>query len=80
VVNQNLINSSYGIEKASQYSCAEIKRTQSEALTMDCAQVLGNDVAITIGGSGGHFELNAFKPLIAANVLESARLLGDACS
>jgi hypothetical protein len=68
MVNYNLINSLYRIEKASQYSCTEIKRTQSEALTMVCAQVIGNDAAITIGGSGGHFELNAFKPLIEANV------------
>jgi fumarate hydratase class II len=51
--------------------------TQSEALTMVCAQVIGNDVAVTIGGSNGHLELNTFKPLIAANVLMSARLLGE---
>ena len=44
-----------------------------------CAQVMGNDVAVSIGGSNGHFELNVFKPLIAYNVLQSARLLGDAC-
>ena len=53
--------------------------TQAEALTMVCAQIMGNDVAVTVGGSNGHFELNVFKPLIAANVLQSARLLGDAC-
>jgi fumarate hydratase class II len=46
---------------------------------MVCAQVIGNDVAVTIGGTNGHFELNVYKPLIAANVLQSARLLGDAC-
>jgi fumarate hydratase class II len=46
---------------------------------MVCAQVIGNDVAVTVGGINGHFELNVFKPLIAANVLQSARLLGDAC-
>jgi fumarate hydratase class II len=46
---------------------------------MVCAQVMGNDVAATIGGASGHFELNVFKPLIAANVLQSARLIGDAC-
>ena len=46
---------------------------------MVCAQVMGNDVAVSIGGSNGHFELNVFKPLIAANVLQSARLIGDAC-
>jgi fumarate hydratase class II len=44
-----------------------------------CAQVIGNDVAVSIGGISGHFELNVFKPVIAANVLQSARLLGDAC-
>jgi fumarate hydratase, class II len=43
------------------------------------AQVIGNDVAVSIGGSNGHFELNVFKPVIAANVLQSARLIGDAC-
>jgi fumarate hydratase class II len=46
---------------------------------MVCAQVMGNDVAVSIGGSLGHFELNVFKPVIAANVLQSARLIGDAC-
>jgi fumarate hydratase class II len=46
---------------------------------MVAAQVMGNDVAVTIGGSNGHFELNVFKPLMAANVLQSARLIGDAC-
>lgn len=46
---------------------------------MVCAQVMGNDVAITIGGTQGHYELNVFKPLMASNFLQSARLLGDAC-
>jgi fumarate hydratase class II len=46
---------------------------------MVCAQVMGNDVAVTIGGSNGHFELNVFKPLIATNLLQSARILGQAC-
>ena len=46
---------------------------------MVCAQVMGNDVAVGIGGSNGHFELNVFKPMIAANVLQSARLIGEAC-
>lgn len=54
--------------------------TQSEALSMVCVQVMGNDVAVTIGGASGHLELNTFKPLIAANVLMSARLLGDAAA
>ena len=54
--------------------------TQPEALTMVCAQVMGNDVTVSIAGSNGHFELNVFKPVIAANVLESIRLIADACN
>ena len=46
---------------------------------MVCAQVIGNDVAITVGGAQGHYELNVFKPVMAANFLQSARLIGDAC-
>ena len=46
---------------------------------MVCAQVMGNDVAVTVGGTQGHYELNVFKPVMAANVLQSARLIGDAC-
>src|ERR1041385_1545554 len=57
----------------------KVNPTQPEAMTMVCAQVIGNDMAVAIGGSMGHFELNVFKPLIAANVLQSARLIGDAC-
>jgi fumarate hydratase class II len=57
----------------------KVNPTQAEAMTMVCAQIMGNDVAVTIGGSNGHFELNTFKPLIASNVLQSAHLLGDAC-
>src|SRR5260370_2211714 len=57
----------------------KVNPTQPEALTMVCAQVMGNDVAVSIGGSMGHFELNVFKPVIASNVLQSARLIGDAC-
>ena len=53
--------------------------TQCEALTMVCAQIMGNDVAINIGGMQGHYELNVYKPLIVANFLQSARLLSDAC-
>jgi fumarate hydratase class II len=53
--------------------------TQCEALTMVCARVLGNDVTVNVAGASGHFELNAFKPVIVATVIESARLLGDAC-
>jgi fumarate hydratase class II len=57
----------------------KVNPTQPEAMTMVCAQVMGNDVAVGIGGATGHFELNVFKPVIAANVLQSARLIGDAC-
>lgn len=57
----------------------KVNPTQCEALTMLCAQVMGNHVAVTIGGANGHFELNVFKPLIASNVLRSIRLLGDGC-
>jgi fumarate hydratase class II len=57
----------------------KVNPTQPEALTMVCAQVMGNDVTVSIAGSNGHFELNVFKPVIAANVLQSARLIGDAC-
>lgn len=66
-------------EPGSSIMPGKVNPTQAEALTMVCAQVMGNDVAITIGGATGHFELNVFKPMIAANVLLSARLLGDAC-
>jgi fumarate hydratase class II len=57
----------------------KVNPTQAEALTMACAQVMGNDVAINIGGSNGHFELNVFKPMMISNFLESAQLIGDAC-
>lgn len=66
-------------EPGSSIMPGKVNPTQPEALTMVCAQVMGNDVAVGIGGSNGHFELNVFKPLIAFNVLMSARLLGDAC-
>jgi len=66
-------------EPGSSIMPGKVNPTQPEALTMVCAQVMGNDVAVSIGGSNGHFELNVFKPLIAANVLQSANLLGDAC-
>jgi fumarate hydratase class II len=66
-------------EPGSSIMPGKVNPTQAEALTMVCAQVMGNDVAVTIGGATGHFELNVFKPLIAANVLQSARLIGDAC-
>ena len=66
-------------EPGSSIMPGKVNPTQPEALTMVCAQVMGNDVAVGIGASNGHFELNVFKPLIAANVLQSARLIGEAC-
>lgn len=66
-------------EPGSSIMPGKVNPTQPEALTMVCAQVIGNDVAVSVGGATGHFELNVFKPVIAANVLQSARLLGDAC-
>ena len=66
-------------EPGSSIMPGKVNPTQAEALTMVCAQIMGNDVAVTIGGASGNFELNVFKPMIAANVLQSARLLGDAC-
>jgi fumarate hydratase class II len=66
-------------EPGSSIMPGKVNPTQPEALTMVCCQVIGNDVAVSMGGSNGHFELNVFKPLIAYNVLQSARLLGDAC-
>ena len=66
-------------EPGSSIMPGKVNPTQCEALTMVCAQVMGNDVAITIGGTQGHYQLNVFKPLMAANVLQSAQLIGDAC-
>ncbi len=66
-------------EPGSSIMPGKVNPTQPEALTMVCAQVIGNDVAVSIGGTNGHFELNVYKPLIAVNVLQSARLLGDSC-
>lgn len=66
-------------EPGSSIMPGKVNPTQAEALTMVCAQVIGNDVAIATGAAQGHFELNVFKPMIAANALHSARLLGDAC-
>jgi fumarate hydratase class II len=66
-------------EPGSSIMPGKVNPTQPEAMTMVAAQVIGNDVAVSIGGSTGHFELNVFKPVIAANVLQSARLIGDAC-
>ena len=66
-------------EPGSSIMPGKVNPTQAEALTMVCAQVMGNDVAVSVGGSNGHFELNVFKPMMAYNVLMSARLIGDAC-
>ena len=63
-------------EPGSSIMPGKVNPTQPEALTMVCAQVMGNDVTVSVAGSNGHFELNVFKPVIAANVLESARLIG----
>ena len=66
-------------EPGSSIMPGKVNPTQCEAITMACAQVIGNDMAIAVGGMQGHYELNVFKPLMAANFLQSARLLGDAC-
>ena len=66
-------------EPGSSIMPGKVNPTQAEALTMVCAQVMGNDVAVSIGGMSGHYELNVFKPLMASNLLTSARLIGDAC-
>jgi fumarate hydratase, class II len=66
-------------EPGSSIMPGKVNPTQTEAITMVCAQVIGNDAAITIGGIYGHFELNVFKPVMIHNLLNSARLLGDAC-
>jgi fumarate hydratase class II len=66
-------------EPGSSIMPGKVNPTQCEALTMVCAQVMGNDVAVTVGGSQGHYELNVFKPMMAANLLQSARLIGDGC-
>lgn len=66
-------------EPGSSIMPGKVNPTQSEAMTMVCAQVVGNDMAVAVGGMNGHFELNVFKPLIVFNVLKSIRLLSDAC-
>jgi len=66
-------------EPGSSIMPGKVNPTQCEALTMVCAQVMGNDVAIGVGGMQGHYELNVFKPMMASNLLQSARLIGDAC-
>ncbi|MFY7666605.1 class II fumarate hydratase [Flavobacterium sp.] len=66
-------------EPGSSIMPGKVNPTQCEAMTMVCAQVMGNDVAISVGGMQGHYELNVFKPVMAANFLQSARLIADAC-
>lgn len=66
-------------EPGSSIMPGKVNPTQCEAMTMVCAQVMGNNVAVTVAGSNGHFELNVFKPVIVANVLQSIRLLSDGC-
>jgi len=66
-------------EPGSSIMPGKVNPTQCEAMTMVCAQVMGNDTAVSVGGSNGHYELNVFKPMMAANLLQSARLIGDAC-
>ncbi len=66
-------------EPGSSIMPGKVNPTQNEALSMVCAQVLGNDVAISVSGTHGHFQLNVFKPVMVANLLQSARLLGEAC-
>ncbi|WP_268223000.1 class II fumarate hydratase [Sinomicrobium oceani] len=66
-------------EPGSSIMPGKVNPTQCEALTMVCAQVIGNDVAVSVGGTQGHYELNVFKPVMAANLLQSAQLIGDAC-
>lgn len=66
-------------EPGSSIMPGKVNPTQNEALTMVCAQVIGNDVAVSVGGMQGHYQLNVFKPVMIDNLLKSARLLGDAC-
>ncbi len=66
-------------EPGSSIMPGKVNPTQCEAMTMVCAQVIGNDVAVAFGGAQGHYELNVFKPVMAYNLLQSARLIGDAC-
>ncbi|GGD10421.1 class II fumarate hydratase [Hyunsoonleella pacifica] len=67
-------------EPGSSIMPGKVNPTQCEALTMVCAQVIGNDVTVSVGGTQGHYELNVFKPVMAYNVLQSAQLIGDACT
>jgi len=67
-------------EPGSSIMPGKVNPTQCEAMTMVCAQIIGNDTSISFGGAQGHYQLNVFKPMMAANILESARLLADACN
>ena len=67
-------------EPGSSIMPGKVNPTQAEAITMVCAQVMGNDVAVSVGGMQGHYELNVFKPMMASNLLQSAQLIGDACA
>ena len=66
-------------EPGSSIMPGKVNPTQCEAITMVCAQVMGNDVTISVAGTQGHYELNVFKPVMAANIIQSAQLIGDAC-
>jgi fumarate hydratase class II len=66
-------------EPGSSIMPGKVNPTQAEAMTMVCAQVMGNQTTVTVGGAQGHYELNVFKPVMAYNVLQSATLIGDAC-
>jgi fumarate hydratase class II len=66
-------------EPGSSIMPGKVNPTQAEAITMVCAQVMGNHTAVTVAGAQGHYELNVFKPVMAYNVLQSAELIGDAC-
>jgi len=67
-------------EPGSSIMPGKVNPTQCEAMTMVCAQVMGNTTAVSVGGSNGHFELNVFKPMLIANLIQSVRLIGDACT
>ena len=67
-------------EPGSSIMPGKVNPTQCEAMTMVCAQIIGNDAAICFGGAQGHYQLNVFKPMMAANILESASLLADVCN
>jgi fumarate hydratase class II len=66
-------------EPGSSIMPGKVNPTQNESLTMVCCQVIGNDAAITVAGTHGHFQLNVFKPVMIANFLQAARLIGEAC-